>query len=57
MTHGGKREGAGRTRKENNVAMSISVHRDVATKIRTHAKNEKKTLGQVVEVAIIEKYK
>lgn len=57
MTHGGKREGAGRKRKENNVAMSISVHRDVATKIRTHAKNEKKTLGQVVEVAIIEKYK
>lgn len=57
MTHGGKREGAGRKRKENNVAMSISVHRDIATKIRTHAKNEKKTLGQVVEVAIIEKYK
>lgn len=52
MASGGKREGAGRPRKEDNIVVSIRIHRAVAARIRDIAKKQKKTLGKIVEDAI-----
>jgi hypothetical protein len=52
MASGGKREGAGRPRKEDNIVVSIRIHRAVAERIRSIAKAQKKTLGEVVEDAM-----
>jgi hypothetical protein len=53
MASGGKREGAGRPRKEDNIVVSIRIHRAVAERIRSIAKAQRKTLGEVVTDAIM----
>lgn len=48
MSSGGKREGAGRPRKDNVVSLHIRVPVEVAEEIRARAKVEKKPIGDVI---------
>lgn len=52
MGHGGKREGAGRKPlpiDQKKVNMTIKVRPDVADKLRRRAKEEKVSIGTVIE--------
>ena len=51
--YGGRREGAGRPRKDENIVLSIRINRELAAYIREKAKTDKKSIGDVVAEAII----
>lgn len=48
MSSGGKREGAGRPRKNNIVSLHVRVPIEVAEEVRAMAKVEKKPIGDVI---------
>lgn len=53
MSSGGKREGAGRPRKDNVVSLHVRVPVEVEQEVRTRAKEQGKSKSDVVAEAII----
>lgn len=53
MSSGGKREGAGRPRKANRQALNVRLSVEVIEEIRHRAAAQRKSLGEIVEQAVI----
>ena len=53
MSSGGKREGAGRPRKDNQVSLHVRVPVEVEQEVRARAKAQGKSKSDVVAEAII----
>ena len=56
MSHGGKREGAGRPRK-NYETMTIRVPEEVAVEVKRRAIEQGKSQGEVIADAVMESIK
>lgn len=53
MSSGGKREGAGRPRKGNRQALNVRLSVEVIEEIRHRASAQGKSLGEIVEQAVM----
>lgn len=53
MSSGGKREGAGRPRKDNVVSLHVRVPEEVAVEVKRRAIEQKKSQGEVIAEAIM----
>lgn len=52
MNRGGKREGAGRPRKEDKVAITIRINNETAMRIKEMAMAQGKSQGEIVEDSV-----
>lgn len=52
MNRGGKREGAGRPRKEDKVTITIRINNETAMRIKEMAMEQGKSQGEIVEDSV-----